>query len=72
MRSAAREILEGRDVDDTMARRLNSVGLVTRDDVIEKESGVQEPKNVIELRRRYAESLRQLDIMRGEGGERPV
>ncbi len=63
--SAAKEILDGRDVDETMARRLNSVGLVTRDDVIEKEHSVQEPKHVIELRRRYAESLRQLNIMRG-------
>jgi hypothetical protein len=63
--SAAKEILDGREVDATMARRLNSVGLVTRDDVIQKEPSVREPKHVIELRRRYAESLRQLNIMRG-------
>ncbi len=62
--SAAKEILEGRDVGEAMARRLNSVGLVTRSDVLEKEFGVLEPKHVIELRRRYAESLRQLNVMR--------
>jgi hypothetical protein len=62
--SAAKEILEGRDVDREMARRLNAVGLVTRPDVLEKEFGVLEPKHVIELRRRYAESLRQLNVMR--------
>ncbi len=62
--SAAKEILEGMDVDEAMARRLNAVGLVTRPDVLEKEFGVQEPKHVIELRRRYAETLRQLNVMR--------
>jgi hypothetical protein len=64
--SAAKEILRGRkdDVDEAMARRLNSVGLVTRPDVLGKEFGVHEPKHVIELRRRYAESLRQLSVVR--------
>lgn len=62
--SAAKEILKDRDVDEITARRLNSVGLVTRTDVLGKEFGVQEPKHVIELRRRYAESLRQFNIMR--------
>lgn len=62
--SAAKEILRGREVDEAMARRLNSVGLTTRPDVLGKEFGVQEPKHVIELRRRYAESLRQLNVMR--------
>jgi hypothetical protein len=67
--SAAREILADRDVDEATARRLNSVGLVTRDDVIDKEFNVMEPKHVIELRNRYAETLRQLRVMRGEGDE---
>ncbi len=62
--SAAKEILKGREVDEAMARRLNSVGLTTRPDVLRKEFGVQEPKHVIELRARYAESLRQLSVMR--------
>jgi hypothetical protein len=62
--SAAKDILKGKDVEEAMARRLNSVGLTTRPDVLEKEFGVQEPKHVIELRRRYAESLRQLNVMR--------
>ncbi len=64
--SAAKGILMGREdeVDAAMARRLNAVGLVTRPDVLEKEFGVLEPKHVIELRRRYAESLRQLNVMR--------
>ena len=64
--SAAKGILMGREdeVDEAMARRLNAVGLVTRPDVLEKEFGVLEPKHVIELRRRYAESLRQLSVMR--------
>ncbi len=70
--SAAREILDGRDVGVAMARRLNSVGLVTRDDVFEKELGVLEPKHVRELRRRYAESLRQLNVMRMGVNERTV
>ncbi len=61
--SAAKEILEGRDVDTAMAMRLNAVGLITRQDVLEKRFGVLEPKHVIELRRRYAESLRQLNVM---------
>jgi hypothetical protein len=67
--SAAKGILKDREVDETMARRLNSVGLVTREDVIEKEFSVMEPKHVVELRSRYAESLRQLRIMRGEDDE---
>ena len=64
--SAAKEILKGQkgEVDVVMARRLNSVGLATRPDVLDKEFGVLEPKHVIELRRRYAESLRQLNVMR--------
>jgi hypothetical protein len=70
--SAANEILSGRDVNEPMARYLNSVGLVTRREVIEKEIGVREPKHVVELRRRYAESLRQLNIMRGWRDEGPV
>ena len=67
--AAAKEILNGRHVGKAMARRLNSVGLVTRHDVIGKESGVAEPKHVVKLRGRYAESLRQLSIMRGKGDE---
>jgi hypothetical protein len=62
--SAAKAILRGRDVDEAMARRLNSVGLATRPDVLGRELGVLEPKHVIELRRRYAESLRQLSLTR--------
>lgn len=62
--SAAKEVLEGREVDEATARRLNSVGLVTRPEVLGKEFAVQEPKGVVELRRRYAESLRQLSVMR--------
>jgi hypothetical protein len=62
--SAAKEILKGRDVDREMAQRLNAVGLVTRPDILEKKFGVLEPKHVIELRRRYAESLRQLSVMK--------
>jgi hypothetical protein len=63
--SAAREVLEGRHVDEATARRLNAVGLTVRPDVMGKESAVREPKHIAELRASYAESLRQFSVMRG-------
>ena len=64
--AAAKEIITGREdeLDDSMVRRLNSVGLSTRPEVFGKEFSVLMPKNMLELREKYAESLRLREVMK--------
>jgi hypothetical protein len=67
--AAARRLLEGMDdFDDEKARRLNTYGLSPRKDVLEKEESVLVPDHIDEMRARYAEALRQLEVRGGEAG----
>ena len=65
--AAARRLLGGMDdIDDTRARRLNAYGLSPRKDVLEKEESILVPDHIDDMRARYADALRQLEVREGE------
>jgi hypothetical protein len=69
--AAARRLLEGMgDLDEDKARRLNAYGLSPRKDVLEKELSVLVPDHIDDMRARYAEALRQLEVRGGGAGGR--
>ena len=67
--AAARRLLETvDDIDDKMARRLNAYGLSPRKDTLEREMSVLVPPHFDQMRARYAEALRQMEV-RGGGAD---
>ncbi len=63
--AAARSLLKGRRVGHALARRLNAFGLSMGRPVVGSELSVEVPTHIIEMRRKYAESLRISEAMEG-------